>query len=1021
MQNDGASTAAAAAAAPQRELERATAGTKHTLDKIGKMGGDFTLEKNPAFIKKRRAVFEEVKIAANARAANLPKEKISVTLPNGKTFEGVSNETTPFEIAKGISNSLAKKAIVAHVKFTGKRYGDSAKVVHAEAEMMEADAADIDLTDASYELWDMTRPLDGDCKLKIIKFNGNRDANGDEDEAADKLGESVFWHSSAHVLGQAIENEFGGKLTIGPSLKEGFYYDAYIGDNVVTEEKWYSVLQKATAAIVKSKQTFERAVLTKDEARRLFQDNNFKLAIINSKVPDGSSTTVYRNGDFIDLCMGPHLPNTSVIKAVKFYKHSAAYFAGKVGNDDLQRVYGVSFPDKKQLKKWEKNRERMQALDHRNIGPHQDLFFFHELSRGSCFFLPMGTRIYRGLITYIKEEYRKRGYTEVITPNIFNTDLWKISGHYKHYLEDMFIFKTGEGQEFGLKPMNCPGHCLMFRSKMKSYRDLPLRLADFGALHRNEASGALGGLTRVRRFQQDDAHIFCRPNQVQEEVLGALDFMQSVYGVLGMKFKLFRSTRPEKAIGIDTAEGSKRWDIAENDLAKALDMFTAKHKLAQWRDDVGGGAFYGPKIDIKVFDCMGREHQCATVQLDFQLPIRFDLQYRSEVTVVKGDTGEKAPDNGGCTYVFKNLPNSKAEPTPGFERPVMVHRAMLGSVERMFAILTEHFAGNWPLWLSPRQVMVIPIHKTVFDYCDKVAADLRAAGFYAESDLGSEKYQKKIAVAQSHRWNYILVVGQTDIGNGTVGVRQRNFGFNTRDVKVEDLIARLRAECASRELPAEPSAEMLAKRAAMKNKNKKGGKGGGKPAKKKGGGGAYTGPLIAKVDIRVGKIVKAWPHPDSDKLWCEEIDVGEEKTRQIASGLRKHYTQDEMQGRLALVVCNLKVAKLGGFASHGMVLCAKKNVGADGTEEKVEFVDPPKDAKIGERIFIAEVAGALPDPFSPAAMKKKKYFRTLAAKLKTAASALPDTTSFVANWDGKPLMTSAGPCTAPTLGDAKIE
>jgi threonyl-tRNA synthetase len=359
---------------------------------------------------------------------------------------------------------------------------------------------------------------------------------------------------------------------------------------------------------------------------------------------------------------------------------------------------------------------------------------FHELSAGSAFWLPHGARIYNKLIEFIKKQYWVRGYDEIITPNIYNLDLWHKSGHAMHYKDAMFCFDV-EGSEWAMKPMNCPGHCLMFAGKIRSYRDLPIRFADFGVLHRNELSGALSGLTRVRRFQQDDAHIYCREDQIEDEVVGALNFMKYVYDIFGMTYKLELSTRPKKALGEKAL-----WDRAEQALANAMDKFAGK---GGWRVNPGDGAFYGPKIDIKVMDAMERVHQCATVQLDFQLPIRFDLQY---TTSNKDDQ---------------------------FARPVMVHRAMLGSVERMFAVLCEHFGGKWPLWLSPRQVMLIPVHAANNEYAESVRAKLHELGYYADVDLSKNTFQKKVRNAQVAQYNYQLVVGNNEVDNGTVNIRTR--------------------------------------------------------------------------------------------------------------------------------------------------------------------------------------------------------------------------------------------------------
>jgi threonyl-tRNA synthetase len=402
-------------------------------------------------------------------------------------------------------------------------------------------------------------------------------------------------------------------------------------------------------------------------------------------------------------------------------------------------VYGITFPSAALYKEWKKNMQMAEERDHRKIGTQQELFFFHDLSPGSAFFLPHGAVLYNTLMDYIKNEYWQRGYTEVMSPNMYNLDLWHISGHASHYRDNMFIFNV-ENSEFGLKPMNCPGHCLMFAHRARSYRELPLRFADFGVLHRNELSGTLTGLVRVRRFQQDDAHIFCMENQIKEEVLGCLDFMDKLYGILGMEYQLELSTRPfEGSLGSDDL-----WDKAEAQLAGALNDFIGP---GNWDVNEGDGAFYGPKIDIQVFDAMKRSHQCATIQLDFNLPQRFDLKFTGESTAKKDDEEEVV------------------------NRPVMIHRAMLGSVERMIAVLCEHFGGKWPFWLSPRQVCVIPTNHAYDEYAKFVEEQLREQRFHVFADVGDKRMNKKIREAQLSQFNYILIVGENEVANKTVNIR----------------------------------------------------------------------------------------------------------------------------------------------------------------------------------------------------------------------------------------------------------
>uniref|UniRef100_A0A8C7CH75 threonine--tRNA ligase n=1 Tax=Oncorhynchus kisutch TaxID=8019 RepID=A0A8C7CH75_ONCKI len=402
-----------------------------------------------------------------------------------------------------------------------------------------------------------------------------------------------------------------------------------------------------------------------------------------------------------------------------------------VGTSGVMRVMGVAFPREKEREEWEREQEETRKRDHRRIGKDQELFFFNDVSPGSCFFLPKGAHIYNTLADFIRTEYRRRGFHEVVTPTLYSTALWERSGHWEHYSENMFTV-TGDTHTYALKPMNCPAHCLMFEQRVRSWRELPLRWADFGALHRNELSGALGGLTRVRRFCQDDAHIFCTPEQLEEEIIACLDFVRSVYRVFGFSFHCLLSTRPTPCLGEPAL-----WDHAEQQLERSLQQFGER-----WQFNPGDGAFYGPKIDIQIKDAIGRQHQCATIQLDFQLPIRFDLQY------VGGD---------GETH-----------------RPVMVHRAVLGSLERMIAILAENFSGKWPLWLSPAQVMIIPVGGGSESYAQQVVRQFREAGFMADADDDhGATLNKKIRSAQLAQYNYIFVVGEKECVSGTVSVRTR--------------------------------------------------------------------------------------------------------------------------------------------------------------------------------------------------------------------------------------------------------
>ncbi|XP_063905784.1 threonine--tRNA ligase 1, cytoplasmic isoform X2 [Zophobas morio] len=638
----------------------------------------------PSFIQDRLTLWDKLKAEREAEIAGKPQTPIKVTLPDGKVVEAVAWKTTAYDVAKGISQGLADNCVISKVN-------------------------DV--------LWDLDRPLESDCKLELLKF--------DNTEA-----QSVFWHSTAHILGEALERVYGGCLCYGPPIESGFYYDMYLEEKGISAGDFPS-LENLMKSIVKEKQPFERLELKKEDLLEMFKYNPFKVRILNEKV-DTPTTTVYRCGPLIDLCRGPHVRHTGKIKALKVTKNSSTYWEGKSDAETLQRVYGISFPDNKQLKEWEKFQEEAAKRDHRKIGKEQELFFFHELSPGSCFFQPRGAHIYNTLVEFIRKEYRKRGFQEVVSPNIYNAKLWQVSGHWAHYADNMFSFDV-EKDKFALKPMNCPGHCLIFDNRTRSWRELPLRLADFGVLHRNELSGALTGLTRVRRFQQDDAHIFCALEHIKDEIKGALEFLNHVYGVFGFTFNMVLSTRPEKYLG-----DIEMWNEAEKALSDGLDAFGAP-----WTLNPGDGAFYGPKIDITVMDALKRSHQCGTIQLDFQLPIRFNLSFVSE-------SGEK-------------------------KRPVIIHRAILGSVERMIAILTESCGGKWPFWLSPRQAMVIPVGPTYDEYAQHVQKKLHEAGFMAEVDTDAgDTMNKKIRNAQLAQFNFILVVGEKERSSNTVNVRTRD-------------------------------------------------------------------------------------------------------------------------------------------------------------------------------------------------------------------------------------------------------
>ncbi|SMQ55073.1 unnamed protein product [Zymoseptoria tritici ST99CH_3D7] len=706
----------------------------------------------PDYFATRNAIFDRLKAEQDAWKAKQPREDIQVTLGNGSSKDGKSWETTPSQIARDISKSLFERTVIARV---------------------------------DGELWDLDRPLEKSCSLELLDF--------DHPE-----GKKVFWHSSAHILGEACERRYGCSLCIGPPVDDGFYYEMALPENGAVTAADYKPLKQIAEKAIKEKQPFERLELSKEDLLEMFSYNKYKTHIINDKIADGTRTTVYRCGPLIDLCRGPHVPNTGRIKAFDIMKNSASYFLGDAKNDSLQRIYGVSFPDKKALEEHKHMLEEAAKRDHRKIGQEQELFFFHQMSPGSAFFLPHGMIIYNALLSFIKEEYWKRGYQEVASPNMYNSALWKQSGHWQHYHEDMFTFEV-EKDQWALKPMNCPGHCLLFGHRERSYRELPMRIADFGILHRNEASGALTGLTRVRRFQQDDTHIFCMESQVEQEIKGLFDFMTAVYGLFGFTFKMKLSTMPDNHLG-DVAT----WERAEAQLTKALDEFQ-QQTGTKWELNPGDGAFYGPKIDVTISDALRREFQCATIQLDFQLPQQFNLEFRTDeqtsAKAVDSKPAEDKPAEGsksaksdskpadslpirpaegapapGATDAATLKPEAtyRRELTPGCARPVMIHRAIYGSFERFIAILTEHFAGKWPFWISPRQVLIVPVMASVNDYVLEIQALFRAQKMHVDVDITGNTMQKKIRTGQLQQYNFIFVVGAQEKESRSVNIRNRD-------------------------------------------------------------------------------------------------------------------------------------------------------------------------------------------------------------------------------------------------------
>ncbi|MFA6889119.1 MAG: threonine--tRNA ligase, partial [Candidatus Woesearchaeota archaeon] len=564
---------------------------------------------------------------------------ITITLPDNtkKTFK---KGTTPLDIAKTISEGLARATVAAKVN-------------------------DI--------LVDATEELTKDCTLKLITFK-------------DPEGVEVFRHSSAHLLAHAVTELYpDAKLTIGPVVEEGFYYD--IDTEPLTQED-LNKIEIRMNEIVNKKIELKKCIVPKKEALKMFENNKYKLELIN-EIPD-HTVTIYQQEEFMDLCRGPHVPNTGMLKAIKLTKIAGAYWRGDAKNKQLQRIYGISFPDKKDLKEYLHRLEEALKRDHRKLGREMDLISFHEESPGAAFFHPKGTVIFNELQKFIREEYWKRDFREVVTPLMYDKSLWQTSGHWDHYKENMFTF-TVDGKEVSLKPMNCPSHCLLYKTDLKSYKDLPLRIADFAALHRNELRGVLGGLTRVRKFNQDDAHIFCALEQLDKELDDAIDFAKRVYSeIFHFEYRIELSTRPEKSMGT-----KEQWDKAENALKTALEKNNIPYTI-----NAGDGAFYGPKIDLHIKDCIGRSWQLSTIQVDFQLPLRFELSY-------DGQDGKK-------------------------HTPIMIHRAVLGTLDRFMGIIIEHYAGKFPLWLSPVQVKILPLADRFNEYADTVRKKLHNAHIRVE-------------------------------------------------------------------------------------------------------------------------------------------------------------------------------------------------------------------------------------------------------------------------------------------------
>ena len=630
-------------------------------------------------------------------------EKVRVTLPDGKSVE----------IDRG-----------AAVRDVASRAGVDGEVI----------AARVDGTAV-----DLSRSLVRDCALDWIRL--------DSEDGID-----ILRHSTAHLMAQAVQSLYPGtQVTIGPTIEHGFYYD-FKRDKAFSPEELEKIEARMYEIAAKDLKV-TREEMPRAAAIELFRGmgEDYKVEILKD-IPE-ETVSLYRQGDWVDLCRGPHVPSTSVIKAFKLTGVAGAYWRGDEKNEMLQRIYGTSWPTESALKNYLKLLEEAKNRDHRRLGRELDLFSFHPVAPASPFFHPKGAAVYNVLIAYMRRLYARYGYQEVVTPQIFDVELWHRSGHYDHFRDSMYFTRIDD-REFGVKPMNCPGHTYIYATKKRSYRDLPLRYADFGRLHRYEKSGVTAGLTRVRSFSQDDAHIFCAPDQIGTEMTALVKMLREVYRTFEfneMQVKL--STRPEKYLGsLDV------WAQAEDALAQSLKREGIDYKL-----NPGDGAFYGPKIDFEVFDALRRGWQLATIQLDFQMPERFGLTYI-------------APD--GAEH-----------------RPVMIHRALLGSIERFMGILIEHCAGAFPLWLAPVQMKILTVTDAQKDYARGVYEELIAAGWRAELDERNEKLGYKIREAQLEKVPYALVIGDREVKEGTVAPRRRG-GENLKATSVKDFMEMLRTEVA---------------------------------------------------------------------------------------------------------------------------------------------------------------------------------------------------------------------------------
>ena len=558
---------------------------------------------------------------------------------------------------------------------------------------------------------------------------------------------NTYRHTASHIMAQAVKNLWPDtKLAIGPAIDNGFYYD-FESEHKFSEEDFLKI-QKEMKKIVQANYPLERFELPRAEAIALMEEKNepYKVELIND-LPEDAVISFYKQGDFVDLCAGPHMESTGKIKAFKLMSVAGAYWRGDSDRQMLQRIYATAFPTQAELDEYVKRLEEAKKRDHRKIGREMDLFAIFEEGPGFPFFMPNGMIIRNELESFWKSEHRKRGYEEIKTPLIMNEQLWRTSGHWDHYKDNMYFTKI-DGEDYAIKPMNCPGSLLAYKRKMWSYRDFPIRMGELGQVHRHELSGALHGLMRVRTFTQDDAHIFMLPDQIKDEVIGVVKFIDDVYNMFGFTYHIELSTRPEDSMGSD-----EEWEAAETALREAMETIGVPYVINE-----GDGAFYGPKLDFHLEDSLGRTWQCGTIQLDMQMPQRFDITY-------EGADGEK-------------------------HRPVMIHRVIFGSIERFIGILTEHFAGKFPLWLAPVQVKLLTVTEKFVPYAEEIKAKCEEAGLRVELDGRNEKIGYKIREARNQRDSYLCTIGEREAEAGTLSVRSSKVG-DLGEMNADEFIAKL--------------------------------------------------------------------------------------------------------------------------------------------------------------------------------------------------------------------------------------